>query len=135
MNKLRQLVVTSLASLLVFVGASFAVLPAATSAQSVGKQQACEATGGTWSGDACNKLAAEGAINTTIGNVVTIFSVIVGVVAVIMIIVGGFKYVTSNGDSSQITSAKNTIVYAIVGLIIVAIAQILVRFVLTKTDV
>jgi hypothetical protein len=54
------------------------------------------------------------------------------VVAVIMIIVGGLKYITSGGDSGNITSAKNTILYAIVGLIVVALAQIIVRFVLER---
>lgn len=61
---------------------------------------------------------------------VNIFSIIVGVIAVIMIIVGGLKYITSGGDSSNVSGAKNTIIYAIVGLIIVALAQFIVRFVL-----
>lgn len=64
--------------------------------------------------------------------VVNIFSVIVGIVAVIMIIYGGFKYITSGGDSGNITSAKNTIIYAIIGLVVVALAQFLVQFVLDK---
>ena len=64
--------------------------------------------------------------------IINIFSVIVGIVAVIMIIWGGFKYITSGGDSGNITSAKNTIIYAIIGLIIVALAQFLVKFVLDK---
>lgn len=64
--------------------------------------------------------------------IVNIFSIIVGIVAVIMIIWGGFKYITSGGDSGNITSAKNTIIYAILGLVIVALAQFLVQFVLER---
>jgi hypothetical protein len=64
--------------------------------------------------------------------VVNIFSIIVGIVAVIMIIYGGFKYITSGGDSGNITTAKNTIIYAIIGLVIVALAQFLVQFVLNQ---
>ena len=64
--------------------------------------------------------------------VINIFSVVVGIVAVIMIIYGGFKYITSGGDSGNITSAKNTIVYAIIGLVVVALAQFIVKFVLDK---
>jgi hypothetical protein len=64
--------------------------------------------------------------------IVNIFSIIVGIVAVIMIVVGGFKYITSGGDSGNITSAKNTIVYAVIGLVIVALAQFIVKFVLNK---
>jgi hypothetical protein len=56
----------------------------------------------------------------------------VGFVAVIMIIIGGLKYVTYSGDSSNINSAKNTILYAVVGLVVVALAQIIVKFVLAK---
>ncbi len=65
---------------------------------------------------------------------VNLFSFIVGAVAVIMIIYGGFRYITSGGDSGSVGTAKNTLIYAIVGLIIVALAQIIVRFVLSTTD-
>jgi len=65
---------------------------------------------------------------------VTLFSFIVGAIAVIMIIYGGFRYITSGGDSNSVGAAKNTLIYAIVGLIIVALAQIIVRFVLNTTD-
>ena len=65
---------------------------------------------------------------------VTLFSFIVGAIAVIMIIYGGFRYITSGGDSNSVGTAKNTLIYAIVGLIIVALAQIIVRFVLSTTE-
>lgn len=69
-------------------------------------------------------------IQEIVTKIVNIFSVIVGIVAVIMIIYGGFRYITSGGDSGNIGSAKNTIVYAVIGLVIVALAQFLVKFVL-----
>jgi hypothetical protein len=62
--------------------------------------------------------------------IVNIFSIIVGIVAVLMIIYGGFKYITSGGDSGNVSGAKNTLIYAIIGLIIVALAQIIVHFVI-----
>ncbi len=68
-----------------------------------------------------------------IKTIINIVSIIVGVVAVIMIIVGGLKYITSGGESSNVSSAKNTIIYAIIGLVIVALAQFVVRFVLEKS--
>lgn len=71
-------------------------------------------------------------VNGVMTLVINIFSIIVGFIAVVMIIIGGIKYVTSGGDSNNISSAKNTIVYAIIGLIIVALAQVLVHFVLAK---
>jgi predicted permease len=63
--------------------------------------------------------------------IINIFSIIVGIVAIIMIIYGGFRYITSGGESGRVGNAKNTLIYAIVGLIIVALAQFLVHFVLT----
>ena len=51
-----------------------------------------------------------------------------------MIIVGGIRYITSGGDSGNISSAKNTIIYAVIGLIIVALAQILVHYVLSSVN-
>ena len=82
------------------------------------------------------QTAAQGTedrVNNLIRQIINIFSVIVGIVAVIMIIIGGLKYITSGGDSGNVTGAKNTILYAIIGLIIVALAQFIVRFVLSKT--
>ncbi len=74
----------------------------------------------------------ESKLDDTVGAIVNILSIIVGIVALIMIIIGGFYYITSSGDSGKISSAKNTVIYAIVGLIIVALAQVIVRFVLNK---
>lgn len=73
-------------------------------------------------------------VNKTVSLGINIFSWVVGVAAVIMIIIGGLKYITSSGDSNNITSAKNTILYAIIGLIIVALAQFIVKFVLNATS-
>ena len=71
--------------------------------------------------------------NELITTVINFLSLIVGVVAVIMIIIGGLKYITSGGDSGNVTGAKNTILYAVIGIIIVVLAQIIVRFVVTQT--
>ena len=56
----------------------------------------------------------------------------IGIVSVIMIIIGGIRYATSNGDSTQVTAAKNTIMYAVVGLVIAIFAYAIVNFVLTQ---
>lgn len=74
-------------------------------------------------------------VDNIIKLVINIFSLIVGVVSVIMIIIGGLKYITSGGDSGNITGAKNTILYAIIGLVVVALAQVVVKFVLQKAVV
>ena len=55
---------------------------------------------------------------------------IVGAISVIMLVWGGVRYIISGGDSKKITDAKNTILYAIIGLIIAVLAFAIVNFVL-----
>ena len=71
-------------------------------------------------------------LNALIKNIVNILLFIVGVASVIMIIIGGLKYTTSAGDQSAITSAKNTILYSIVGLVVAALSFAIVNFVVDK---
>jgi len=59
-------------------------------------------------------------------------SVIVGVAAVIMIILSGLRYITSGGDASKVGAAKSSLIYALIGLVIVALAQVIVHFVFAK---
>jgi len=82
----------------------------------------------------CDSTGTDAAtqINNIVHTIVNLLSVIVGLAAVIMIIVGGFRYITSGGNDTSVTSAKNTILYAIIGLVVVALAQLIVRFTLSK---
>ena len=57
---------------------------------------------------------------------------IVGVIAVIMLIIGGIRYVVSGGDAKKVTDAKNTVLYAIIGLVIAVFAYAIVNFVITS---
>ena len=61
--------------------------------------------------------------------VVNVILFVLGAAAVIMIIIGGFRYVVSGGDSSSVTAAKNTILYAVIGLVIAVLAYAIVNFV------
>lgn len=54
----------------------------------------------------------------------------VGIIAVIMLIWGGIRYVVSGGDAKKVTDAKNTILYAIIGLVISFLAYAIVQFVI-----
>jgi len=55
---------------------------------------------------------------------------ILGAVSVVMIILGGIKYTTSTGDTKNVESAKNTILYAVIGLVVALLAYAIVNFVL-----
>lgn len=73
--------------------------------------------------DACVGIDNSNAIVT---NLLSWFIGTAGVVAVIYIVIGGISYMTSAGDSSKLQKAKNTILYALIGLVIVALAEIIV---------
>ena len=63
--------------------------------------------------------------------VVNIMLFVIGAVAVIMLIYGGVKYVTSGGAQDKVAEAKNTILYAIVGIVVALLAFAVVNFVVT----
>jgi hypothetical protein len=130
--------VTSVALLFAMVAAPVAVFAAPTTGAGTGttstdiNDNLCAGTNLNVNDKTCNAEDANDKVNGIIKTVITIFSLVVGVASVIMIILGGFKYITSGGDSGNVTGAKNTIMYAIIGLVVVALAQVIVRFVLNK---
>lgn len=64
--------------------------------------------------------------------VVNILLFLIGAFAVIMIVIAGFRYVASNGDANTVSSAKNTILYAVIGLVVAFLAYALVNFVIDQ---
>ena len=76
-------------------------------------------------------VGADGVI-TRVTNIVLLA---VGFVSVIMLLYGGFRYIISGGDSKKVTDAKNTVLYAIIGLVISLLAYAIVNFVLTTIGV
>lgn len=71
-------------------------------------------------------------IKTIVGNIIGTMLFIVGVLSVIMIIYGGIMYVISAGDSGKIGKAKNTIIYAVVGLVVSILSYSIVNFVISQ---
>ena len=80
----------------------------------------------------CEYEEADKEIKSTLENILGAFSLIAGTAAVIMIIYAGFRYIVSGGDEKGVKSAKNTMIYAIVGIVLVMIAQVIIFFVLDK---
>lgn len=125
---------TMLASLLAVPVLAFGVVALAP-AQTA--NAAC--TGQTTITDGLNCAQGDSGTPTTLFGVGGIFNTIVnillfiiGAISVIMLIIGGIRYTISGGDSSAVTSAKNTIMYAIVGIIVAVLAFAIVNFVLTS---
>ncbi len=130
-KKLRSLVIAAAA---VFAVAAPVALPATVSAADSAniKGNLCTGANLQTSGGSCTEDT--GSFSKVLSTIINIFSLVVGIVAVIMVIIGGFNYITSGGNEGKVSTAKNTILYAVIGLIIVAFAQALVRFVINKTS-
>jgi TRAP-type C4-dicarboxylate transport system permease small subunit len=92
-------------------------------AQTDGQNPVCDRSGND------NPISGEDGV---ILRVVRIVSFVIGVAAVLMLMLGGLKYITSNGDPNSISSAKNTIIYALIGLALAAFSQAIVIFVLSR---
>lgn len=64
--------------------------------------------------------------------IINLMSVIVGIASVIMIVLGGFKMVTSGSNPQDVNNAREMVIYAIVGVILAVSAQLIVRLFLEK---
>lgn len=73
-------------------------------------------------------LGADGIITSVIQLIVYM----TGAISVIMVVIGGFRYVLSGGDSNATAGAKNTIMYALIGVVVAIFAQAIVSLVLSK---
>ncbi len=110
---------------------SVALVPLSAHAQSSIQDNVCQGLKNTGT-DSCEDDGEDNSFAGLAKKIINIFSIVVGTVSVVMIIIGGFRYIISGGDSNGVSGAKNTILYAIVGLVIVLFAQVIVRFVLTN---
>lgn len=120
MQRIKQTVV----AIAFVLGIGFLAVPQTAAAISL-FPQGCEGQ----TSEVCKSVAKDDAQSTVVKIINTIL-LILGIVAVIMIIVGGFRYVISGGDASNVTAAKNTIMYAVIGLIVAVLAYAIVNFVL-----
>lgn len=112
------------------MSAAFVAVPAFAAPP---QQNACESIGGRYDAATGNCDTGGSSIQDILNTILTLFSIIVGIAAVIMIMVGGLKYITAAGDASKLTSARHTIVYAVVGLVVAGLAQFMVQFVIQRT--
>lgn len=71
-------------------------------------------------------------ILTLISNIINTLLFLIGIAAVVVIIIGGFRYVAANGDTGAMATAKNTILYAVVGLVVAIASFAIVNFVLER---
>ena len=125
MKKLKSILISLIATL------AMAVAPTMVYAQSTA--DVCEGVNFA-SGQSCDATNAEGNVKNVIKLSIQILQMVVGIISVFVLITAGLNYITSGGDASKTMSAKDKILYAAVGLVVVVLAQVIVSFVLNRVE-
>lgn len=123
MKRIKQ----SIVALAMVLGLGVALSPAPVSAINVFNQ--CNGNTSV----VCTSATKDDA-TTKVKDIINIALYVLGIIAVIMIIVGAFRYVLSGGDAGSVTAAKNTILYAVVGLIVAILSFVIVNFVINAAS-
>lgn len=137
-QRIKRLMTVGLASfMLLMPGLAVPMLGGAIASAKI-TEAVCDgsgaASGETTKCQGATLSGSSGGIKRLAETIVNIFSIIIGAIAIIMLLYGGLRYITSGGDSGRVGNAKNTLLYAIIGLVIVALAQIIVNFVLSASN-
>ncbi len=117
-----------------FVTMNLVALPAAVSTVSAASCDTTTITGGANCanpGTTSKGLFDQGGI---FQSVVHIIIFLVGAIAVIMLIVGGIRFVVSGGNEQAVTAARHTILYAVIGIIVAILAFAIVDFVIKQVS-
>lgn len=132
-NKIKKLLSAAilLPAMVLTVGLAVQPTPAHAAFDKGLSDGAQSAQGKDQQGDAASLFGegGQGGIFRTITNVLLF---LIGAISVIMLIIGGIRYVVSGGDSTAVQNAKNTILYAIVGVVVAILAYAVVNFVITS---
>jgi len=115
---------------------AFFLLPASAVAQFNPLEEACNESTNTASGSSTcveaeqqgstNPITGPGGVIATVGRVI---SIIVGVAAIIMLIIGGFSFVTAGGSTDTLAKARKRVIYSIVGLVVAALSWTIISLV------
>ena len=96
----------------------------------------CSGSNGTGSSAVCsdtsaaNKNASDNPIVDKLHQITNIIARVAGAAAILLLLVGSLQYITANGDSSKAANARNTIIYALVGVVVVFLAAAIIEFML-----
>lgn len=104
------------------------------SAVSEASKAVCQGTlDGSSSSASCTDGSSTRTVQRLLKTAIRIFQFIIGVIALFAVLTGGLNYIMSGGDSGKTKSARERIMYAVIGLVIVGVAEIIVQFALNRT--
>ena len=72
-----------------------------------------------------------GTLITAITNIVNALLTLAAIIAAIFVIIGGVRYITAQGDEDAVAAAKNTVIYAIIGVVVIALSAVIINFIIT----
>jgi hypothetical protein len=127
--KLKLIKLATLILISIFGFSIIATTPAFADCSNVCNSD-CNVTQSVKDAAGCGNTAQEDNLPTVIVNILNAIIGVSGLVAVVFIIVGGVQYMTSTGDASKTKRAKDTILYAVIGLIVCVLAFAIVNFVI-----
>ena len=73
---------------------------------------------------------SSGTLISAITKIVNALLTLAAVVAAIFVIIGGVRYITAQGDEDAIEAAKNTVIYAVIGVVVIALSAVIVNFII-----
>jgi len=112
--------------------------PAPKGVNLLGPGSDCTGSNGTGSSAVCtdtksaNQNKQANPVADRLKKITNIVAFAAGAAAILIMLVGSIQYITSDGDSNQISSAKQTIIYALIGLVVIVLAVSIIEFVLNK---
>ena len=132
MNRIRHIIL----SIALLLGSFAPVAISAGTAYAQASNDAICAGINTEAGGApgCDGDTAGNQVTGVIRAAIQIFQAIIGIISLFVLSLAGLNYITSGGDSSKTKTAKDRILYATIGLVIVGLAQVIVSFVLRRVD-
>jgi hypothetical protein len=95
----------------------------------VSSSSVCSGTNGHTPTATNNPITGSGGVLT---KAINLLAFLTGVASIIIIIIGGIKYVTSSGDSGKVSSAKDTILYAVIGLVVSISARAIILYIVNR---
>ena len=130
MRQRLAIIITSLVAIVAPIfGPSLSYVHAAPTASSIALCQGVDDGSGATS---CTDDSSGTAVSNVIKGAIRIFQAIIGIISVFTILLAGMNYITSGGDAGKTKTARERIMYAVIGLVIVGLAEIIVQFALNR---
>lgn len=126
---MKRYISTIITTLALMMGLTMLAAPAYADTSDIINSNNAACQGNT---SVCSTSGGRARLFGIIKNIINLLLVAAGVISVIIIIVGGLRYTLSAGDQAQVTAAKNTVMYAVVGLVVAMLSFAIVNFVVAR---